>query len=95
VANSKSSKKRKQAQRKQQAQHRQAHAVERARDRDQHREHLPKVGTPEDRAYIHERAIEDTVDFGLTRAKGGWITWVIAAVVVFLLVALTVWVILL
>lgn len=85
VANSKSSKKRKQAQRRQQAQHRQAHEVERARERDQHREHLPKVGTPEDRAYIHERAIEDTIDFGLTRAKRGWINWLIALVVVVLL----------
>jgi len=95
VANSKSSKKRKQAQRRQQAQHRQQHAVERSRERDQHRDHLPKVGTPEDRAYIHERAIEDTIDFGLTRAKGGWITWGIAIAVVVLLVALTAWVILL
>jgi hypothetical protein len=81
----KSSKKRKQAQRRQQAQHRQTHAVERARERDEHRDHLPKVGTPEDRAYLHERGIEDTVDFGLTRAKGGALNWVIALAVVVLL----------
>ena len=82
------SKKRKQAQRRQQAQHRQAHQVQRSRERDEHREHLPKVGTPEDRAYIHERAIEDTVDFGLTKAKRGPLNWIIALVVVILLAAM-------
>lgn len=85
MASSKGSKKRKQAQRRQQAQQRQAHAVERARQRDDHREHLPKVGTPADRAHVHRQAIEDTVDFGLTRAKRGWINVVIALAVVALL----------
>lgn len=95
MANSKSSKKRKQAQRRQQAQHRQTHSVEKARERDQHREHLPKAGTPEDLAYLHERRIEDTIDFGLTRAKAGWVTTAIVIAVVALLVALVALVILL
>jgi hypothetical protein len=88
VANSKSSKKRKQAQRRQRAQHRQTHDVAKARERDRHRQHLPKVGTPEDRAYIHERGVEDIVDFGLTKAKRGPLNWVIALAVVVLLAAM-------
>jgi hypothetical protein len=88
VAKSKNAKKRKQAQRKQQAQHRQAHNVAKARERDAHREHLPKTGTAADDEYLLKRSREDIVDFGLTKVRGGWVNIAIGAVVVLALLGL-------
>ena len=48
--------------------------------------HLPKVGTPANNAYRTKESRRDVVDFGLNRGRGGAATWVIAAIVVFLLV---------
>jgi hypothetical protein len=82
VAKSKNAKKR------QQAQHRQQHNVAKARERDAHREHLPKTGTRADDAYLLERSRQDVVDFGLTRARPGWINIVIIVAVVLALLGL-------
>lgn len=88
MAKSKNAKKRQQAQRKQQAQHRQAHNVAKSRERDAHREHLPKTGTKADDDYLLRRSREDLVDFGLTKVRGGWVNMAIAVVVVLALLGL-------
>lgn len=88
MAKSKNAKKRQQAQRKKQAQHRQQHNAAKARDRDAHREHLPKTGTKADDEYLLKRSREDLVDFGLTRVRGGWVNIAIAVVVVLALLGL-------
>ena len=49
-------------------------------------QHLPKVGTPANNAYRTKESRRDVVDFGVNRGRGGAATWVIAAIVVFLLV---------
>lgn len=46
---------------------------------------LPKVGTPKDNAYVFEHSREDLVDFGLTRHKKGFLSWVILVAVLALL----------
>jgi hypothetical protein len=48
--------------------------------------HLPKVGTPANNAYRTKESRRDVVDFGVNRGRGGAATWVIAAIVIFLLV---------
>ncbi len=88
MATSKNAKKRKQSQKQHQAQKRQAHAADKSRERDHQRDHLPKTGTAEDDAYLLRRSREDVVDFGLTKAKGGAVTWIIAALVVIALIGL-------
>jgi hypothetical protein len=87
VAKSKNAKKRQQAKRKQ-AQHRQVHNADKSRERDANRTHLPKTGTASDDAYLFRRSREDVVDFGLTKARPGWLNIVIAAVVVLALLGL-------
>lgn len=82
MAKSKSAKKR------QQAQHRQQHNTQKSRERDAHREHLPKTGTKADDEYLLRRSREDIADFGLTRVKRGWVTVVIAVFVVLALLGL-------
>ncbi len=88
MATSKNAKKRKQSQKQHQAQQRQAHAVKKSRERDHERQHLPKTGTAEDDAYLLRRSREDIVDFGLTKSKGGPVTWIIAVLVVMALIGL-------
>ena len=88
MAKSKNAKKRQQAQRKKQAQHRQQHNVAKARERDAERHHLPKTGTAADDAYLLHRSREDVVDFGLTKARRGWVNIAIAVVVVMALLGL-------
>jgi hypothetical protein len=88
VAKSKNAKKRQQAQRKKQAQHRQVHNAAKSRERDAHREHLPKTGTAADDEYLLKRSRQDLVDFGLTRVRGGWVNIVIGVVVVLALLGL-------
>ncbi|HEY5155951.1 MAG TPA: hypothetical protein VIJ47_14525 [Acidimicrobiales bacterium] len=47
--------------------------------------HLPKVGTPADDAYVQHESREDLFDFGLARPKSGAMNIVlIVAVVAFL-----------
>lgn len=46
-------------------------------------QHLPKVGTPADNAYLQHESREDLFDFGLARPKSGvmnvvWIVVVLA-----------------
>jgi hypothetical protein len=48
--------------------------------------HLPKVGTPANNAHRMKQGRRDVVDFGVNRGRGGAGTWVVAAVVIFLLV---------
>lgn len=78
MAKSKNAKKRAKAK---QAQHRQQHNVQKQHDRASHQDHLPKTGTAEDDEYLLRRSREDVVDFGVTRVKGGWVNWVIGAIV--------------
>lgn len=87
MATSKAKKRKK----RQQAQHRQQHDVAKSRERDQHREHLPKTGTRKDDEYLFRRSREDIADFGLARSKGGWLNWVIGVVVALTLASLIVW----
>jgi len=52
-------------------------------------QHLPKVGTPADEAYIQRRSREDVVDFGLMPRKRGPINAVLViGIVTLLLLAL-------
>jgi hypothetical protein len=48
-------------------------------------QHLPKVGTPEDDAYLQRRSREDLVDFGMTPRKRGPMNIVIVVGVLVLL----------
>jgi hypothetical protein len=82
VAKSKNAKKR------QQAQKRQQHNVAKSHARDAQRTHLPKTGTKADDDYLLRRSREDLVDFGLPKAKRGWLNIVIAVFVVMALLGL-------
>jgi len=78
VAKSKSAKRRNTQNRRaqQQAQRRSSRSKQHAP------QHLPKVGTPRDDAYIQRRRHEDLVDFGLgRRRRGAWIAIVAIALV--------------
>lgn len=46
---------------------------------------LPKVGTPEDNAYVFKKSREDLIDFGLTRSKGGMVNWLIIGAILVVL----------
>jgi hypothetical protein len=46
---------------------------------------LPKVGTPEDNAYVLEKSRGDLLDFGLTEVKRGPLNWIILGLVIGLL----------
>jgi hypothetical protein len=48
-------------------------------------QHLPKVGTPADEAYIQRRSREDVVDFGLMPRKRGRINAVLAVGIIALM----------
>ncbi|HVN51089.1 MAG TPA: hypothetical protein VMT43_06625 [Acidimicrobiales bacterium] len=49
-------------------------------------QHLPKVGTPADEAYLLRRSREDVVDFGVTPAKRGPINAVLVVGILALLI---------
>lgn len=50
----------------------QKHAEKRTQRSQQHpHDHLPKVGTPKDNAYIQKRRQADLVDFGLIKLRRG------------------------
>lgn len=68
----------------------QKHAEKRSSRTQQHpQNHLPKVGTPKDNAYIEKRRRADLVDFGLG-GRHRWLPIVFVALALLALVALIV-----
>jgi ferric-dicitrate binding protein FerR (iron transport regulator) len=59
------------------------------RDHEQSHEHLPKVGSPADDAYIQRKRREDLIDFGLTSGRTRQILGIVLAV--FAIGALLAW----
>jgi cytochrome c-type biogenesis protein CcmH/NrfG len=76
------------AKRRQKQQHQKQQAAQKSHHRDQihEHEHLPKVGTPADDAYIQRRRRADLVDFGLGSKRTT--QWIGVALAVFAVVAL-------
>ena len=59
------------AKRRQKQQRQKQHSADKShqREREHPHEHLPKVGSPDDDAYLRRRRREDLVDFGLTSGR--------------------------
>jgi hypothetical protein len=74
---------------KQQHQKQQSADKQHKRDHEHPHDHLPKVGSPEDDAYIRRRRREDLVDFGLTSGRTRQILGIVLAV--FAIGALLAW----
>jgi hypothetical protein len=74
---------------KQQHQKQQSAGKQHKRDHEHPHDHLPKVGSPEDDAYIRRRRREDLVDFGLTSGRTRQILGIVLAV--FAIGALLAW----
>jgi len=77
------------AKRRAKQQHQKQHSADKQHHRQQthQHDHLPKVGTPADDAYLQRRRREDLVDFGLWKSRNTQIAGVlIAALAVIVLV---------
>jgi ferric-dicitrate binding protein FerR (iron transport regulator) len=74
---------------KQQHQKQQSANKQHKRDHEQSHTHLPKVGSPEDDAYIQRKRREDLIDFGLTSGRTRQILGIVLAV--FAIGALLAW----
>jgi hypothetical protein len=73
----------------QQHQKQQSASKQHKRDHQQSHDHLPKVGTPADDAYIQRKRREDLIDFGLTSGRTRQVLGV--ALAVFAIGALLAW----